>query len=153
VNVGDTGSPHGGRSQDFDINLAPIIDCFTVLISFMLISASFLAIGVFDANLATEGPPAANTPPPSLRVDVQLNPKMAIQLKVAGKTKMDLAIPATGEDWDLKALTAEIQKLKEQWPDTKSAVLNAADDVEYKHIVRVMETLKTQLPSILLGGL
>ena len=32
-----SGSESGG--QDFDLNLAPIIDCFTVLITFMLVHA------------------------------------------------------------------------------------------------------------------
>jgi biopolymer transport protein ExbD len=50
----------GGNSQDADINLAPIIDCFTVLIAFMLVSASFLSIGVLDAGIAA----AYNLPKP-----------------------------------------------------------------------------------------
>ena len=153
MNVGDSGSPHGGRSQDFDINLAPIIDCFTVLITFMLISASFLAIGVFDASLAVDGAPAADAKPPSIRIDLELTPKMDIQIRVTGKAKMEKTVAATGGDWDLKALAAEIGQLKAQWPDSRSVVLTAHDDVEYRHIVRIMESIKSQLPAILLGGL
>ena len=38
-------------SQDFDVNITPIIDSFTVLITFMLASASFLSVGIFDAGI------------------------------------------------------------------------------------------------------
>ena len=41
--------------KDFDLNLAPIIDCMTVLITFMLASASFLSIGILDAGVAAAG--------------------------------------------------------------------------------------------------
>ena len=34
--------------QDVDLNITPIIDCFTVLITFLLASASFLSIGFFE---------------------------------------------------------------------------------------------------------
>ena len=39
-----------GGSLDFELNLAPIIDCLVVLITFMLASASFLSISIFDAR-------------------------------------------------------------------------------------------------------
>jgi biopolymer transport protein ExbD len=152
MNVGgDTGE--NGRSQDFDLNLAPIIDCFTVLITFLLVSASFLAVGIFDANLAIEGPPPANTQPPAIRVDLELLAKHRIRLRVTGKSSLDKTLEPLDEDWDLKALTTEIDALVAQWPDTRSVVLNGHDDLEYRHVVRIMETVKGKLPSILLGGL
>ena len=40
------------NSLDFELNLAPIIDCFTVLIAFILISASFASINILDAGIA-----------------------------------------------------------------------------------------------------
>jgi biopolymer transport protein ExbD len=51
---GSPGRKSKGASQDFDLNLAPIIDCITVLIAFILISTSFISIGLLDAGIATE---------------------------------------------------------------------------------------------------
>jgi biopolymer transport protein ExbD len=34
----------GGNGQEVELNITPIIDCFTVLITFLLASASFLSL-------------------------------------------------------------------------------------------------------------
>src|SRR5688572_24880445 len=110
-------SEGGSNSQDFDLNLAPIIDCFTVLITFMLASASFLAIGIFDSGVAAGGAAANSATPPSIRVDVELAAKKGIVLKVEGKTKFTKNLPAKNGEWDFAALIAEIGELKRKWPD------------------------------------
>lgn len=146
-------SDGGGANQDFDLNLAPIIDCFTVLITFMLASASFLAIGIFDSGIAAAGATANDAKPPSIRLDVELGAKNVILVKVEGKAKLSKQLPAKNGDWDYAALVAEIVDLKKKWPDTKGLVLSAADDIEYLEIIRTMDALKPHMPAILLGGL
>ena len=46
------GNFEGSGGQDFELNLASLIDCFTVLITFLLASASFLSVGILDAGVA-----------------------------------------------------------------------------------------------------
>ena len=41
---------HAEGEQDFELNITSIIDCFTVLIAFILTSASFISIGIIDAD-------------------------------------------------------------------------------------------------------
>jgi biopolymer transport protein ExbD len=148
MNVGEG----GGRGQDIDLNLAPIIDCFTVLITFMLASASFLAIGIFDSGVAAPGAPVPGTTPPAIQVEVQLDTKKNIDIKVSGKTKIDRHLAAKGEEYDRDAMLAEIESLKRQYPDTQMVTLSAADDVEYLHVIKTMEALKKAIPTTLLGG-
>lgn len=154
MNVSDSGSsPKTGRSQDFDLNLAPIIDCFTVLITFMLASASFLAIGVLDSNVAVPGQPAPNAQPPPIQIEVELRPQREILVRVTGKEKLEKRIPGRGEEWNTTELVTQIDALRKRWTDVQSLVLSASDDIEYLHIVRLMEVLKAHVPSILLGGM
>ena len=148
------GAESGGKSQDFDLNLAPIIDCFTVLIAFMLASASYLAIGVFESAVANNAAaPNTNQPPASIRIDVDLTMEKEIVLKVDGKLKLQKKIPAVNGAYDLGSLVTEITSLRGKFSDAKNMVLSAADDVEYNEIIAAMETLKKAMPSILLGGL
>ena len=154
MNIGDGGS--GGKpGQDFDLNLAPIIDCFTVLITFLLASASYLAVGILDSNLAVEGVASAENKkkPPAIRLDINLAENYAIDIKVSGKGKMNKTIPASEEGWNRDALLSEIQGIQQRWPDTKSAVITAGDDVAYLNVIKIMEIIRPKLPSILLGGL
>jgi biopolymer transport protein ExbD len=141
--------------QDFDLNLAPIIDVFTVLITFMLASASFLAIGVFDASVAANSATANAAPPPSVRVDVELNTQMEVSLRVAGKMNVQKKIAPTGGKYDTQKLVAELQNIRSKFPDTKGIVLSATDDVAYLEVIGLMEQLKKDVPSlsIFLGGL
>ncbi len=158
--TGDGAGPHGGQNQDFDINLAPIIDCFTVLITFLLASASFLAIGIFDSSVAVPG--ATNkTQAVSVRVDVELGSQFEIAFKLSGAPPAKgkekdgnyvKKLPALNGKWNTVLLLEEIEKVQKAWPNTGSMVLSAGDDIEYVHIVKVMETMRTKVPNILLGG-
>mgnify|MGYP003351965824 CR=1 FL=1 len=38
--------------QDFELNLASIIDCLTVIIAFLLLSSSFVSYGTLDTAVA-----------------------------------------------------------------------------------------------------
>lgn len=149
MNVGG----EGGNSQDFDLNLAPIIDCFTVLITFMLASASFLAIGILDSGVAANNAASNDQKPASIRIDVELTAQKGIVLRVEGKTKLEKKIAPKGDDYDQAAIVAEIVNLTKAYPDTKGLILSGADDVEYLEIIRMMEALRKYTPSILLGGL
>ena len=44
------GTSDGG--QDFELNLASIIDCLTVIIAFLLLSSSFVSYGTLDTAVA-----------------------------------------------------------------------------------------------------
>jgi biopolymer transport protein ExbD len=146
----DLGS--GGRGGDFDLNLAPIIDCFTVLITFLLASASFLAIGILSTNPAIPSPATPGGTPPSINLEVELGPASEITMKVSGKETREKKFPAVKGSWDLGGLQSEVTEVRKKWPDTQSLVLSAGNEIEYEHLVRVMEALKTKIPAVFLGG-
>ena len=61
ASVGDSGS--GGRkSLDFEINLTPFIDLFSVLICFLLLTAVWIQIGSMDVKQAVGGQTADDAP-------------------------------------------------------------------------------------------
>ncbi|MCM2322933.1 MAG: biopolymer transporter ExbD [Oligoflexia bacterium] len=148
-------SGEGGKSnsQDFELNLASIIDCLTVLITFVLASASFLSIGLLDAGIAAAGAaPATDAAPPSVNVTVELGKDQAMIVKLGGKATSTTAIPAKAGAWDHEALVQNLSALKQKWPDLNAAVLTAGDAVEYRDVVKTMETMRKAVPAVLLGG-
>src|SRR5215210_1780969 len=110
------GVSSGGNSQDVELNLASIIDCFTVLIAFMLASASFLSIGILDAGVAAAGTTSAGGEPPAVNITIELTKEQAFQFKVSGKASFSRTIPAKGRDYDYEALAAQLAQAKTQWP-------------------------------------
>jgi biopolymer transport protein ExbD len=134
---------HGGPSQDFELNLAPIIDCFTVLIAFLLATASFLSIGFIEAGAAAQraGSGAVQEPRAILRVRLTGHGEAA-EFELSGKKS--------------RLLVAELEARAQEWknahPNLETATLEADDAVEYRAVVEAMEKLRAAIPVIQLSG-
>ena len=156
MSAGGMSTGHGGRgsaNQDFELNLASIIDCFTVLIAFMLATASFLSIGILDAGVAAAGAQAStSTEPPPVTVTVELKKDRTILVELTGKEQRKETVPQGKDGYDTEALAAQLQAIKSRWPATQAATLQAENDIEYREVIRVMETTRKTLPAVLLGG-
>jgi biopolymer transport protein ExbD len=146
----------GGTDQDFELNIASIIDCFTVLIAFMLASASFLSIGILDAGIAAGGTTAAEGTPPPVNVSVELGTGKEITVKVTGKETSSQKIAAKqgakGPEWNVDAMNAQLAGIKGRWKDVSAITLSADNAIEYEEIVRNMEAARKTMPVVLLGG-
>ena len=138
--------------QDFELNLASIIDCFTVIITFMLASASFLSIGILDAGVAVEGPASLTDKPPAINITLQLTKDQVLILKVAGKENRNDSIPSKDGKWDLDILTTRLSELKTKYPEVDALTLTAENSVQYRDVVKAMEVTRKTIPVVLLGG-
>ena len=147
---GGSGKHH---SQDFELNITSIIDTFTVLITFMLASASFLSIGIFDAGISAGGDQATHVKPPEVNVEVALSRDHSFAIKLTGKVTSTIHVAATkAGDWDLDGLTSQLGGVKGRFASVQAATLSAENLVEYKDVIRAMESTRKTLPYVLLGG-
>ena len=145
-------------SQDFDLNLAPIIDCFVVLIAFVMISSAFASIAILDAGVSAGGD-SVKSMSPSVQVTISLRSDFGATVKVtpAKKTKgaSEIVFPAThglaSGEWPPKLTDALIQ-LKRDWPELHSATLVADNSVPYQSVVNAMDLVRKYIPDVLLGG-
>ena len=135
----------GGGSMDFDLNLAPIIDVFTVLITFLLASASFLSVSLFDAGF-TQVEAVGDPSPPPITIELKIEGPEKFHLEVKGKT----ALKETYRD--LASVTEQLQQLQGKYTKIDSLTLSASDDVEYDQVVHAMEKVRAVMPGIVLGG-
>jgi biopolymer transport protein ExbD len=154
---GSSGSRGRGTPGDFDINLAPIIDCFTVIIAFLLASAAFLSIGVFEAAVPSPGTAQgqqalANTS--TLDVIATLKSGGDIELSWSGVKSGTLKV-AGRDGANLSGVTEELKKLRDSVDASVpgSLELRAADGSSYSDIIRVLESAKPSFPAVILGGL
>jgi biopolymer transport protein ExbD len=142
---------HAGVT-DFELNLASIIDCFTVLIAFMLASASFLSIGILDAGVAAAGAAPTNATPPSVTLTVELAGEHAMTVKLGGKVTSTQSLKAKDGTWDYAALTETLGTTKAKYADLAAVTLTADNATEYKDVVKTMETIRKTIPVVMLGG-
>ena len=133
----------GGGEGDVELNIAPIVDCFTVLIAYMLVSMSYIQLSIFDAGVAAS-PPAdsapAEPPHPDAKIPLSFSVEVAetnqIELKLTGgKPEVNEAIsiqavngvPNTDElSLKVKALKAHPKRYK------RSTAINVAN---YKNFI------------------
>jgi biopolymer transport protein ExbD len=148
------GVSSGGNSQDFELNLASIIDCFTVLIAFMLASATFLSIGILDAGVAAAGAPAASSDkPPEVNITIELAKDQKFVIKLSGKTTSSTPLEAlTGNKYNYEALTQSLISTKSRFSDVNAVTLTADNSIVYKDVVKAMEVIRKTIPVVLLGG-
>src|SRR4051794_19879171 len=140
------------KSEDFELNIASIIDCFTVLITYLLVSASFISLGVIDVSVATPGPvDTAQQEDPSVSLTIEVAQDKSLQVNLSGKEKKTVSIPSKNDSWDFEGLEATIRPIKDKWTDLKVAVIAAQPSVEYDQVVKVVSTARKVVPTVFLG--
>ena len=132
------------NNQEVDVNITPIIDCFTVLITFMLASASFLSIGILDAGVPGIASDSKEAPPP-YELNVRLKKDSSYDVKLSGKASKNTHFK------DLEGTTREIASIKKSYPLVTAITLSADDDVTYKSVVESMDKIRKEIPDVLLG--
>ncbi len=133
---------------DFELNLAPIIDCFTVLVTFMLASSSFISIAWMEAQLpgATASAEAASTP---VLLTVHLEAE-GMRIGVKGRASMSSRIE--GRDIASDRIESELKTLNASFPKVDGLVLTADPAVEYERLVSTFSTAQKVVPNIAMGG-
>lgn len=139
----------GSNKQEVELNITPIIDCFTVLITFLLASASFLSIGFFEASTPGGASDPAATEPDTEAV-MKLKPNHMAELKLKGKRNLVVSYNLSKKE-DLDQMDAQIKKIEEEKLNLSSILLTADDDVEYKALAEVMEHLNKSPYPVIVG--
>jgi biopolymer transport protein ExbD len=125
-----------GGGQEVELNITPIIDCFTVLITFLLASASFLSIGFFEAYT-----PGSNADPtqaePDTEVVLKIKANHMAEFKVKGKRNLTLTFN-TVDPASMKNLEQEVQNLKDPSIKLSQILVSADDTVDYKELSEMM---------------
>ena len=122
-----------------ELLLVPMIDIFTVLVTFLLMTAVFSRTVILQLNL-----PAPQTefkePPPGLQLEVMVRKD---QLMVADRNTGPLhAVPnnSTGPDFD--GLTEYLKFVKTKFPDKTEASILLEPDTAYDTLVQVMDHVR-----------
>ena len=122
-----------------ELLLVPMIDIFTVLVTFLLMTAVFSRTVILQLNL-----PPPNTqfkdPPPGLQLEVMVRKD---QLMVADRNTGPLhAVPNNAQGYDYDALTEYLKFVKSKFPDKTEASILLESDTPYDTLVQVMDHVR-----------
>lgn len=146
-------SEGSGEDQDFELNLAPIIDCFTVLITYMLATASFISIDTLNVSVnSISDQPIEQPLEPQQSLTLQVNFNHELIIDVLGKETSHVVL-APGSDGtpDVNRLKESLAQVKEKWPELKEVSVKAEPGVPYRQIVKVIENTKPLIGKVFLG--
>ena len=130
---------HLHKHEGAEINLVSMIDMMTILVFFLLVHGGFIRLAVLQLNL-----PSAQSQP----VNEQPQFELEVTVRESGIEIGDRAtgvlnrIERTDAGYDFGALTAQLQRLKEQFPEKDEATVLVEPYVPYEVVVAVMDRVR-----------
>lgn len=119
-----------------ELLLVPMIDIFTVLVTFLLMTAVFSRTVILELKLGTNAE-SFTEPPPGLELEVIVRKNL---LMVADKKTGPLrTLPDTAEGHDLNGLSTYLQFIKSRYQDKTDATILVEPDTAYDTLVQVMD--------------
>jgi biopolymer transport protein ExbD len=127
------------HSSGGELNLVPMIDIFTVLVTFLLMTAVFYRTVILELHLPT-AQSEPTPPPPGLQLEITVRKaKLEVNDRNSG---LLTEFPNNAQGYDLGALSAYLQRVKEKYPDKLDATILLEPDVNYDSLVQVMDTVR-----------
>lgn len=142
---------HAANKLEFELNIVPIIDCFTILITFLLSSGAFIAIGNLSVVVSGGGESAGNKTD-AVNLTLFVDETMQMRLEVSGVLQKKVSLNPMSGKRDLAGLKQELAQIQEKFPSQKALTLEAKSEVPYEELIHVMEAIKNTHPDVLLGG-
>jgi biopolymer transport protein ExbD len=135
----------------FDLNITSVIDCFTVLITYLLASASFLSIGSLDVSVASPSISSNSDAQSDTQLFVRVDASSQLRIELSGGEKGQWILPAQNGQVDLSGMRAQLKAISARIPSLKNGLVHAEGDVEYDKIVPVVSVAQEIIPSLSFG--
>ena len=122
-----------------ELLLVPMIDIFTVLVTFLLMTAVFSRTVILQLDLPAQLADAKD-PPPGLQLEVMVRKD---QLMVADRNSGPLAtLPNKEGTYDYEGLTQYLKVVKAKFPDKTDATILLEPETPYDILVQVMDRVR-----------
>jgi biopolymer transport protein ExbD len=146
--------PSDNNKLNLEVNIVPIIDCFTVLITFLLISVSFLSLGYFQVRPQIVSTNQKNYESPlEIYAEIMLMDENQINVNLVNGSNTHLVyISSQNSNWDHSKLEKTLINFKEQFPQLNQVSIQAVSTVHYEDLIAVLEKIEPLKVSVLLGG-
>jgi biopolymer transport protein ExbD len=122
-----------------DLDVTTFMNLMVVLVPFLLITAVFSRITVVELTLpsAAGGTAAAK---PEFRLEVIVRES---GLELTNGESVIAALPKIDGAYDLATLGQMVMTLKRDYPDSKDASVLLEPDIEYDHLIQVMDVVRS----------
>jgi biopolymer transport protein ExbD len=122
-----------------ELMLVPMIDIFTVLVTFLLMTAVFSRITILQLDLPSSDSSAAGAPP-AFRLEVIVRHE---GFELTNGTALIATIPKVAGEYDFETLTDMAASLKREYPDANDASVLLERDVQYDYLIQAMDAVRS----------
>jgi biopolymer transport protein ExbD len=126
-------------AQPSDLDMTTFLNLMVVLVPFLLITAVFSRITIVELSLPSAAGAAAEIEP-GFRIEVIVR---ETGLEISNSRTLIAAIPKVDGEYDLPTLAEMVLSLKRQHPDSTDASVLLEPDIEYDHLIQVMDVVRS----------
>ena len=120
--------------------MTTFLNLMVVLVPFLLITAVFSRITIVELSLPSAAGGAAAPSEPSFRFEVIVRDA---GLEVSNGAMVIATIPKVDGEYDLAQLSEYMLSLKRDHPDDDDASVLLEPDIEYDHLIQVMDVVRS----------
>ncbi len=144
--------PGGGD----DLQMTPIMNVFLILVPFLLLTASFVKIAILEMSL-----PSLSQQESSQSVKQEPPKQLVLNMLAIRQNGFELKSPTFNfpfiakkdEQYDLEQLKANLQQIKNKFPDSEDVVIQPEDAIKYDVVIKVMDRCRESgFPNISISG-
>ncbi len=126
-----------------ELNITSFMNLMVVLVPFLLITAVFSRITILELSVPTASG-GNQVVKPNFAIEVIVR---KAGLELANGSNVVASIPNQADEYDLQKLTKILLRLKSDYPEKDDATVLMEPDIQYDHLIRVMDTLReTEIP-------
>jgi len=126
-----------------ELMLVPMIDIFTVLVTFLLMTAVFSRITIVELDLPSSA--SGGVTEAAFRLEVIVRDE---GLELTNGSALIAVIPKVNGEYDLETLSELALSLKRDYPDADDASVLLEPDIAYDHLIQVMDAIRsTEAPA------
>ena len=120
------------------MNITSFMNLMVVLVPFLLITAVFSRITILELSVPTASG-GSKVVKPNFAIEVIVR---KAGLELANGSSVVASIPNQVGEYDLEKLTKILLRLKSDYPEKDDATVLMEPDIQYDHLIRVMDTLR-----------
>ncbi|HEY2275920.1 MAG TPA: biopolymer transporter ExbD [Steroidobacteraceae bacterium] len=121
-----------------ELLLVPMIDIFTVLVTFLLMTAVFSRIAIMQIDLPSSAP--AKPEEPKFRLEVIIRPD---GFELSDGKQLLATIPKVNGAYDLNALSEHALAVKREHPTSDDASVLSDPKVSYDGLIQAMDAIRS----------
>ena len=129
------------NQEAVELNITAFLNLMVILIPFLLITAVFSKLAILELNLPNEKAGQSQEATPSLNLELVIK-KGSFYLQDANTGLIrQLERKPAADNWN--ALSSLLLEIKQQYPNEEKITLLLEPDIQYKTLIKVMDTVKS----------